>query len=75
MDRWALAMGNFIVGNLSDAAALEWAVGGGSLRFESDTTIALTGADAEAAVGGGAAPSVGPGGKSFARAATPWTLR
>jgi len=53
MDRWALAMGNFIVGNLSDAAALEWAVGGGSLRFESDTTIALTGADAEAAVGGG----------------------
>ena len=52
MDRWALAMGNFIVGNAADAAALEWAVGGGSLRFESDMTIALTGADAEAALDG-----------------------
>ena len=48
MDEWALASANLTVGNPPDAAALEWAVGGGSLRFERDTTIALTGADADA---------------------------
>jgi antagonist of KipI len=52
MDRWALAMGNYLVGNPGNAAALEWAVGGGSLRFDHGATIALTGADAEAALDG-----------------------
>lgn len=52
MDQWSLAMGNFIVGNPQNAAALEWAVGGGSLRFERDETIALSGADAEASLDG-----------------------
>ena len=56
MDRWALAMGNFIVGNPADAAALEWAVGGGSLRFERAATIAFTGAEAEAALDGVSVP-------------------
>jgi len=48
MDGWALATANLIVGNPAGAAAFEWAVGGGSLRFEGDMTIALTGADADA---------------------------
>ena len=56
MDRWSLAMGNFLVGNPPDAAGLEWAIGGGSLRFEGDATIALSGADAEASLDGMSVP-------------------
>ena len=50
MDVWSLAAANLLVGNASDSAALEWAIGGGSLRFERDAVIALAGADVEATV-------------------------
>lgn len=50
MDLWSLAAANLLVGNPSDSAALEWAIGGGSLRFERGAVIALAGADAEATV-------------------------
>jgi antagonist of KipI len=48
MDRWSLSVANIIVGNAPDAAALEWAIGGGTLRFLDDADIALAGADIEA---------------------------
>jgi len=50
MDLWSLAAANLLVGNPSGSAALEWAIGGGSLRFERDAVIALAGADVEATV-------------------------
>jgi antagonist of KipI len=56
MDQWSLARANLFVGNPAGSAALEWAIGGGSLRFEDDTMIALTGADADATVDGTPAP-------------------
>lgn len=52
MDRIALAVANLAVGNPADAAALEWAVGGGTLRFERDLMIALAGAEAESTLDG-----------------------
>ena len=36
MDVFALQALNAIVGNALDSPALEWALGGGSLRFQSD---------------------------------------
>lgn len=48
MDQWSLAMANVRAGNQRNAAALEWAIGGGSLRFERDTTIGLAGAEIDA---------------------------
>jgi len=56
MDGWALATANLAVGNLVDAAALEWAVGGGSLRFEREMMIALAGAEPDATLDGAPAP-------------------
>lgn len=50
MDRWSLARANINAGNERSAAALEWAIAGGSLRFEQDTTIALAGADIDATI-------------------------
>jgi biotin-dependent carboxylase-like uncharacterized protein len=50
MDLWSLAAANLLVGNPSDLATLEWAIGAGSLRFERDAVIALAGADVEATV-------------------------
>ena len=44
MDRSALRSGNAIIGNAEGLAALEWSLTGGSIRFDRDTTIALTGA-------------------------------
>jgi len=52
MDRWSLSRANILIGNERNAAGLEWAIGGGALRFESDTDIALTGADVEATLDG-----------------------
>lgn len=43
MDRWALAAANLMVGNAPDAAALEWALTGGRLRFGRDTRVAVCG--------------------------------
>ena len=52
MDRWALQAANVLAGNAADAAALEWSVGGGMVRFERDLTIALAGADCPATLEG-----------------------
>ena len=51
MDQWSLAIANINAGNQPFAAALEWAIGGGSLRFDHDTIIGLAGAEIDAAVG------------------------
>jgi len=45
---------NAILGNDANAAMIEWAVGGGSLRFDCATTIAVGGADAIISVNGAA---------------------
>ncbi|HEU4748466.1 MAG TPA: biotin-dependent carboxyltransferase family protein [Gemmatimonadaceae bacterium] len=52
MDSFALAAGNALVGNPLNAAVLEWGLGGGSLRFDSECTIALAGARASATLAG-----------------------
>ena len=50
MDQSSLAAANIYAGNDRGAAALEWAIAGGSLRFEHSTTIGLAGADIDAAI-------------------------
>jgi biotin-dependent carboxylase-like uncharacterized protein len=50
MDQWSLALANLLVANQRSAAALEWAIGAGALRFERDAVIALTGAEVEGAI-------------------------
>jgi biotin-dependent carboxylase-like uncharacterized protein len=60
MDRWALAAANLLVGNARDAAAFEWALAGGAIRFERASSIALTGAEVVAAVGGKPVPPRAP---------------
>jgi antagonist of KipI len=52
MDWWALRVGNLLVGNVPDAAALEWALGAGRLRFDRAVWLALTGAAVSATVNG-----------------------
>lgn len=51
MDQWSLAMASACAGNQRSAAALEWAIGGGSLRFEHETVIGLAGAEVDAVIG------------------------
>ncbi|MBA3656931.1 MAG: biotin-dependent carboxyltransferase family protein [Gemmatimonadaceae bacterium] len=51
MDLSALALGNMLVGNVPGEAALEWAVNGGTLRFDRSVTVALTGARPRGRVG------------------------
>lgn len=48
MDRLALTLGNLLLGNPRDAAGIELAASGFSVRFESDTWFALTGGDCRA---------------------------
>lgn len=48
MDRIALATANAALGNELDAASLEWALGGGSFRFDAACSFALGGASVEA---------------------------
>lgn len=48
IDRWSLRLANTIVGNDSNAPALEWLLGGGSLRFDRASAFCLTGAKVEA---------------------------
>jgi antagonist of KipI len=50
MDQWSFARANQLVGNERNAAAFEWAIGAGTLRFTMDATIAITGAQVEAAI-------------------------
>jgi antagonist of KipI len=52
MDVFALRAANALVGNSPDLAALEWALGGGSIRFETDCAFAIAGARARATIGG-----------------------
>lgn len=57
MDARALAIANLLVGNEPDAAGLEFALGGFSVRFHADTVFALTGADAGARLDGEPVPA------------------
>ncbi len=50
MDQSSFALANTYAGNGRGAAALEWAIGGGSLRFEQNTTLGLAGAEIDAAI-------------------------
>src|SRR3954467_7799454 len=50
MDRFALEALNAIVGNPFGTAGLEWALGGGLLRFESACAIACGGATVSASL-------------------------
>jgi antagonist of KipI len=52
MDTFALQALNVIVGNENYSAALEWALGGGEVRFDAPCTIALGGARADATLSG-----------------------
>ena len=52
MDRYGLGAANAILGNDSRSAGLEWALGGGIIRFDSACRIALGGAIADAWLNG-----------------------
>ncbi len=52
MDSVNFQLANFLVGNASDAVALEILMNGPSLRFNLDTQIALCGAEFDAAIDG-----------------------
>jgi antagonist of KipI len=52
MDSFSLRAANGVAGNHLDAAGLEWALGGGSIRFEEDAVFSLGGARAHARLGG-----------------------
>jgi len=52
MDFFALAAANALVGNSPDAAGLEWSLGGGSIRFDRDTALAISGATVSATLSG-----------------------
>jgi urea carboxylase len=56
MDARAFRLANRLVGNASDAAAIEMTSMGARLRFDSDSVVAITGADMGARVDGAAAP-------------------
>jgi antagonist of KipI len=72
MDQWSLAVANTLVGNERGAAGLEWAIGGGSLRFGDDANIAMAGADVEATLDGS---PVTTGGQISARAGQALEIR
>jgi biotin-dependent carboxylase-like uncharacterized protein len=55
-DPIALRIGNRLVGNPDDCAALEMTMVGGSFRFEADAVVALTGAEPQARIGDRAIP-------------------
>jgi biotin-dependent carboxylase-like uncharacterized protein len=52
MDFFALAATNAIAGNPLDAAVLEWALGGGTLRLDRDCVFAMVGASARTTLSG-----------------------
>ena len=60
MDSLALRLANRIVGNGDGAAALEMTVTGATLRFDSDTVIALAGAAMDASLDGAVVPYFEP---------------
>ncbi|HKN59300.1 MAG TPA: biotin-dependent carboxyltransferase family protein [Gemmatimonadaceae bacterium] len=65
MDFFALSVANAAVGNPSDCAGLEWALGGGSIRFDRDCAFAIGGALASATLSG---QDVAPCTTTYARA-------
>ena len=52
IDSFALRAANALAGNETNAAALEWALGGGAIKFERDGVLSLGGATARAMLGG-----------------------
>lgn len=56
MDSFAFRAANLMVGNESDTAVLEWALGGGTLTFTSSTSFALVGASVRATIRGQPVP-------------------
>jgi antagonist of KipI len=52
MDLFALQAANALVGNPLDAAAFEWALGGGTVHFDRDCVFAIGGATARATLSG-----------------------
>jgi biotin-dependent carboxylase-like uncharacterized protein len=52
MDPWALSTANVLVGNPADAAALEWGLGRGTVRWHRAGSCALAGAGVEATLDG-----------------------
>jgi 5-oxoprolinase (ATP-hydrolysing) subunit C len=52
LDEFALQAGNLLVGNPASAAGLEFTLGPATLRFDTDSCIALTGTDTEASLDG-----------------------
>jgi len=52
MDPWALSTANVLVGNPPDAAALEWALAAGTVRWRRAGSCALAGARVEATLDG-----------------------
>jgi antagonist of KipI len=65
MDFFALNATNAMVGNPADCAGLEWALGGGSIRFDRDCVFAIGGANASATLSG---RDVAPCTTTYARA-------
>jgi antagonist of KipI len=65
MDTFALRAANALVGNPSNAAGLEWALGGGSLRLERNCALAIAGATVTATLSG---RDVAPCTTTYARA-------
>lgn len=53
MDAGSLALANAVAGNPPDAAAIEWALAGGTLAFDAPAIVAVTGARAELFRNGG----------------------
>ena len=51
-DSFALRAANALAGNHFDAAGLEWALGGGSIKFEQDAVFSFGGAKANATLSG-----------------------
>jgi biotin-dependent carboxylase-like uncharacterized protein len=56
IDTFALRAANALVGNDLDAAGLEWALGGGSIKFEDAAVISLGGARVRAMLSGRPVP-------------------
>ncbi len=60
LDAFSLQVGNLLVRNARDVAALEITLSGPTLRFEKSATIAITGASIDAAIDGIALPGWRP---------------
>lgn len=57
MDLASLAVANELVGNPRELAAIEWALAGGALRFDSAAVVAIAGAEVELTCNGAVVPN------------------